>query len=183
ILIDEEHRMIPAKPGAHGMLATVTGAMGYFKDPEKTARTFTIIDDQRYVITGDWASIDEDGFAVLHGRGSNCINTGGEKVFPEEVEEAVKRHPAVDDCFVVGQPDDRFGNRVVAVVGTSADPAPTEADVRRFVRGQLAGYKVPKQVVLVPAVQRAPNGKADYGWAMDVASGAGTVARNQPGTA
>ena len=183
ILIDEDHRMLPARPGAHGMLATVTGAMGYFKDPEKTARTFTIIDDQRYVITGDWATIDEDGFAALHGRGSNCINTGGEKVFPEEVEEAVKRHPAVDDCFVVGQPDDRFGNRVVAVVGTSADPAPTGADVRQFVRGQLAGYKVPKQVVLVPAVQRAPNGKADYGWAMDVASGAGTVSLNHPGIA
>ena len=172
ILIDENHRAVPMEPGAHGMLATLSGAKGYFKDPETTARTFTTIGDQQYVITGDWATIDEDGLAVLHGRGSNCINTGGEKVFPEEVEEAVKRHAEVDDCLVVGRPDDRFGNRVVAVVGTSANPAPTEADLRQFVREQLAGYKVPKQVVLVPAVQRAPNGKADYGWATEVASGA-----------
>ena len=172
ILIDEEHRVIPSVPGAHGMLATMTSAMGYFKDPEKTAGTFTMIDDERYVVTGDWATIDDDGLAELHGRGSNCINTGGEKVFPEEVEEAVKRHPAVDDCLVVGQPDERFGSRVVAVVGTSADPAPSEADVRQFVHEQLAGYKVPKQVVLVPVVQRAPNGKADYGWASQVASDA-----------
>ena len=172
ILIDEDHRAIPTEPGAHGVLATASGAKGYFKDPEKTARTFATIDDQRYVITGDWATIDDDGLAVLHGRGSNCINTGGEKVFPEEVEEAAKRHPAVDDCLVVGQPDDRFGNRVVAVVGTTAHPEPTEADMRQFLREQLAGYKVPKQVVLVPAVQRAPSGKADYGWATEVASGA-----------
>ena len=171
ILIDEDHRAIPTEPGAHGMLASLSPAKGYFKDPQKTARTFATINDQRYVITGDWATIDDDGLAILHGRGSNCINTGGEKVFPEEVEEAVKRHPAVDDCLVVGRPDDRFGNRVVAVIGTTAHPAPNEAEVRQFLRAQLAGYKVPKQVLLVPAVQRAPNGKADYGWATEVASG------------
>lgn len=172
IILDEDQNAIPIEPGARGLIASPSGSNGYYKDPEKTARAFTTIDNKWYAITGDWVTIDEDGLAVLQGRGSNCINTGGEKVFPEEVEEAVKRHPALDDCLVIGQPDERFGNRVVAVVGTTADPAPTEADVREFVREQLAAYKVPKQVVLVPAVQRAPNGKADYGWATEIASNA-----------
>ncbi len=122
-----------------------------------------------YAVTGDMASVDADGSIRLLGRGSQCINTGGEKVYPEEVEEAVKRTPGVDDCLVVGVPDDRFGERVVAVVAVGAGEAPSEADVLASVRGQLAAYKAPKQVVFVPEVPRAPNGKADYKTARSLA--------------
>jgi 3-oxocholest-4-en-26-oate---CoA ligase len=158
----------PLAPGNDepGLLATRTAAKGYYKDPEKTARTFREIDGARYVITGDWATLHDDGTITLHGRGSNCINSGGEKIFPEEVEEALKTHPAVDDCYVVGLPDDRFGQRVVAVVGCAAG-APSEDELRAHLRDRLAGYKVPRQIVAVPQVRRAPNGKADYGWARE----------------
>jgi 3-oxocholest-4-en-26-oate---CoA ligase len=160
------------EPGSleQGLLATQTGAFGYYKDPEKTARAFREIDGQWYVITGDWATVDGDGTVRLLGRGSNCINSGGEKIYPEEVEEALKGHDGVDDCLVVGLPHERFGQQVVAVVG-SARPAPPGGDeLRRWVRSCLSGYKVPKLVVVVDSVQRAPNGKADYGWAKAVAT-------------
>jgi 3-oxocholest-4-en-26-oate---CoA ligase len=158
----------PLAPGAEepGLLATRTAAKGYYKDPEKSARTFKEIDGGWYVITGDWATLHEDGTITLHGRGSNCINSGGEKVFPEEVEEALKTHPAVDDCYVVGLPDERFGQRVVAVVGC-AETMPSEDELRGHLRDVLAGYKVPRQIQVVRHVQRAPNGKADYGWARE----------------
>ncbi|MGH2685742.1 MAG: AMP-binding protein [Actinomycetota bacterium] len=157
------------EPGSKdaGMLASPAIALGYFKDPEKTAATFREIDGRRYVLTGDWATLGTDGNVTLLGRGSQCINTGGEKVFPEEVEEAIKTHAAVDDCLVVGVPDERFGQRVVAVVGAAAGLG--ENDLREWVRDRLSGYKIPRQVVVVDRVQRAPNGKADYGWARSVA--------------
>jgi len=163
----------PVAPGTEepGLLATRTAAKGYYKDPEKSAATFREIDGASYVITGDWATLHEDGTITLHGRGSNCINSGGEKIFPEEVEEALKTHPAVDDCYVVGMPDERFGQRVVAVVGCAGD-APSEDELRAHLRDQLAGYKIPREVVVVPQVQRAPNGKADYGWARAQLAGA-----------
>ena len=166
LVLDLDDRPLSAGAPEPGLLASRTGAKGYYKDPEKTARTFKTIDGQGYVITGDWATLHEDGTITLHGRGSNCINSGGEKIFPEEVEEALKTHPQVDDCLVVGLPDDRFGQRVVAVVGC-ADGTPTEDDLRAHLRDQLAGYKIPRQVVVLPKVQRAPNGKADYGWARE----------------
>ena len=158
----------PLSPGAEepGLLATRTAAKGYYKDPEKSARTFKEIDGGWYVITGDWATLHEDGTITLHGRGSNCINSGGEKIFPEEVEEALKTHPAVDDCYVVGLPDERFGQRVVAVVGCAGE-APTEDELRAHLRDRLAGYKIPREIRVEPHVQRAPNGKADYGWARE----------------
>ena len=166
IVLDPDDR--PLQPGAPepGLLATATAARGYYKDPEKTARTFKEIDGVHYVITGDWATYHEDGTVTLHGRGSNCINTGGEKVFPEEVEEALKTHPAVDDCLVIGVPDERFGQRIVAVVGCSADEPSTD-ELREHLRSRLSGYKIPRDIVVLPHVQRAPNGKADYGWARD----------------
>ena len=159
---------LPVAPGSPepGLLATRTGAHGYYKDPEKTDRTFKQIDGNGYVITGDWATLHEDGTITLHGRGSNCINSGGEKIFPEEVEEALKTHPAVDDCYVVGVPDDRFGQRVVAVAGCASEQ-PSEDDLRGHLRQVLASYKIPRQIVVVDHVQRAPNGKADYGWARE----------------
>lgn len=169
LLVGEEGRVISHDSSEPGLLASHTSARGYYKDQEKTDRTFLEIDGGWYVLTGDWASRQPDGSITLHGRGSNCINTGGEKVYPEEVEEALKRHPDVDDCLVVGLPDDRFGQRVVAVVGVRSGAEADEGVLRSFVHDHLAGYKNPKQIVVVDAVRRAPNGKADYGWAREAA--------------
>ena len=151
----------------------VPGAIpvGYFRDEAKSAATFREVDGIRYSFPGDWATVEADGSLTLLGRGSQCINTGGEKVFPEEVEEALKRHPAVEDGLVFGVPDERFGQRVVAVVSPAvpvagADPvAPADLDGAAVVdalRTELSDYKVPRQVVVVDEVPRAPNGKADY---------------------
>ncbi|NNF55814.1 MAG: AMP-binding protein [Acidimicrobiales bacterium] len=134
--------------------------LGYFKDPEKTAVTFPTIDGVRYSVPGDFATVEADGTITLLGRGSVCINTGGEKVFPEEVEEALKSHPAVSDAIVVGIPDDRFGQRVAAVVAGPNPPA--EAELISFVKSQLAHYKAPRHVLAVPSLERAANGKVDY---------------------
>jgi len=119
----------------------------------------------RYSFPGDFAKVESDGTITLLGRGSQCINTGGEKVFPEEVEEAAKRHPDVADCLVVGMPDDRFGERVVAVLALETDADPGDEALRTFMRGYIAGYKLPRDIVRVPQVLRAANGKADYKWA------------------
>ena len=124
-VVTEDGREVAPGSGERGLLASQTAAFGYFKDPEKTARTFLQLGGGSYVMTGDWATVESDGTITLLGRGSNCINSGGEKIFPEEVEEALKRHPDVDDCLVVGLPDERFGQQVVAVVGSLA-PRPTE---------------------------------------------------------
>jgi len=142
---------------------------GYYKDPEKSARTFRTVGGVRYAFPGDFARIAADGTLVLLGRGSVCINTGGEKVFPEEVEEALKAHDSVWDALVVGIPDERFGERVVGVI--SAHPGRTIDDdaVIDFARTRLAGYKLPRHLLTVDTVQRAANGKADYQWARQTA--------------
>lgn len=166
----------PVTPGSDeiGMVATSGNVpLGYYKDPEKSARTFRTIDGVRYSFPGDYAQVQADGTITLLGRGSQCINTGGEKVFTEEVEEAAKRHPSVRDCLVVGLPDERFGNRVVAVLSIDADAEAMDDDaLRGFMREHLAGYKLPRQIVRVTEVQRAPNGKADYKWAKATAEAA-----------
>jgi fatty-acyl-CoA synthase len=143
--------------------------VGYYKDPEKTETTFPTINGRRWSIPGDWASVEEDGSITLLGRGSECINTGGEKVFPEEVEEALKINPLVIDCNVVGIPDERWGQAVTAVVEIKADATLKEAELLKDVKERLAGYKVPKSVVFVEKLKRGPNGKSDYRWARDVA--------------
>jgi acyl-CoA synthetase (AMP-forming)/AMP-acid ligase II len=135
--------------------------LGYFKDPDKSARTFRTIDGVRYAIPGDLAQVAADGTLILLGRGSQVINSGGEKIFPEEVEEAVKRVPGVRDCLVVGIDDERFGQAVTAVAATDGAVL-DEADVIAHVKTQLARYKAPKRVVFIPEVPRSPNGKADY---------------------
>ena len=145
---------------------------GYFKDPEKSARTFRVIDGTRYAFPGDMATFDENGNMVLLGRGSQVINTGGEKVFPEEVEEAVKRYPGMRDCLVVGLPDDKFGQRIVAVASAEAGADTDESKVIAHVKSELSHYKAPKQVVFVATVPRAPNGKADYPGAKKIAEDA-----------
>jgi acyl-CoA synthetase (AMP-forming)/AMP-acid ligase II len=141
----------------------------YHNDPEKTAKTFVDVGGTRYAMSGDMATVEADGTITLLGRGSQCINTGGEKVFPEEVEAALREHDAVYDVLVVGAPDDRWGQRVVAIVQPAAGASPTADELREHCRTRIAGYKVPKDVLFVDRVVRSPSGKADYRWAADVA--------------
>ena len=168
IVITDEGEHVKAGSGDMGKIGT-SGLvpLGYFKDPEKSAATFKEIDGVRYSFPGDYALVEEDGTITLLGRGSNCINTAGEKVYPEEVEEAVKRHPNIDDCLVVGVEDPRFGQRVVALASYNKNTIVDEQDLIKFTREHLAGYKLPKQVLFVEEVMRAPNGKANYKWAKE----------------
>jgi fatty-acyl-CoA synthase len=136
--------------------------LGYYRDEKKTAETFKFIDGRRWSIPGDWCKVNEDGSLRLLGRGSVCINTGGEKVYPEEVEETLKTHPAVVDAVVVGVPSQRWGEAVVAVVKLEDGARTSEEGLRAHVRRHLAAYKTPKHVVFVGDVGRAPSGKADY---------------------
>src|SRR5262249_44791751 len=143
--------------------------VGYYNDPEKTAATFVERDGVRWVLTGDVATVLDDGSIQLLGRGSMCINTGGEKVFPEEVEGVLLGHPAVYDAIVVGVPDPRWGGRVTAVLQVPPGHDLDDDALIEHCRSQLAGYKLPRSIVAVEAVQRSPVGKADYGWAKEIA--------------
>jgi len=136
--------------------------LGYYKDEKKSAETFKTYQGRRWSIPGDWCTVNTDGTLNLLGRGSVCINTAGEKVYPEEVEEALKTHPAVADALVVGLPDEKWGESVTGVVTLEAGKQATEAELRAHVRERLAGYKTPKRIVFTAAPMRAPNGKADY---------------------
>jgi acyl-CoA synthetase (AMP-forming)/AMP-acid ligase II len=142
--------------------------VGYYKDAAKTAATFVEFDGVRWAIPGDRAVIEDDGTITVLGRGSQCINTGGEKVFPEEVEAVLKSHPDVFDAIVVGVPDDRFGEAVAAVVAPRAGRTPTLDELVAHARGALAGYKLPKRLLLVDEVARTPAGKPNYRWAKDL---------------
>jgi acyl-CoA synthetase (AMP-forming)/AMP-acid ligase II len=156
-------------PGEVGRLARAGHVpLGYFGDEAATAATFPVIDGVRWAVLGDMARIEDDGSIVVLGRGSTCINTGGEKVFPEEVEQALKSHPRVFDAVVAGVPDDRFGERVAAVVRLRDEDGVDAEELRTHCRAMLAGYKVPARVVFVPEVVRSPTGKADYRWAREV---------------
>ena len=160
------------EPGSEEMGKIGTSGLvpeGYFKDEKKSAETFKEINGVRYSFPGDYATINEDGTINLLGRGSNCINTAGEKVYPEEVEEAVKKHPNVYDCLVVGLKDEKFGQRVVALASLETAGSLEEGELIDFTREQLSGYKLPKQVLFVDEVMRAPNGKANYKWAKEEA--------------
>jgi fatty-acyl-CoA synthase len=158
----EDGRRVEPGSGERGLLA-VSGYLpvGYYKDPEKTERTFRVFEGRRWSVPGDWATVEADGTLRLLGRGSQVINTGGEKVFPEEVEEAIKRFPGVRDAAVVGVPDPRFGERICAVVDMGGAPAPSLDEIAEHVRQHLARYKAPRELVVAP-VQRAANGKLDY---------------------
>ncbi len=162
-VIDDDGRDVPWGSGEMGLVAMRGHTpIGYYKDPEKSAATFRIIDGVRYSIPGDFATVDADGTVRLLGRGSQCINTGGEKVYPEEVEEVLKLHPTVADAAVVGMPDERFGEAITALVEAHAGDEISEAVLIAHVKQRLAGYKAPKRVVQVPSVGRAANGKLDY---------------------
>jgi 3-oxocholest-4-en-26-oate---CoA ligase len=169
-LFSEDGREIESGSDEPGLIAAggKLTPKGYYKDPEKSARVFRVIDGQRYAFIGDWGRLKADGTLVLLGRGSGCINTAGEKVYPEEVEEVIKTHPDVADALVVGIPDERFGQRVTAVVAP-ANPGTGVVDaINEYLTERLAGYKRPRVVVQVDAIKRAPNGKPDYAWARDV---------------
>ena len=162
-VISDDGRDIVAGSGEMGRIA-LRGRMslGYYKDADKTARTYHVIDGERWSIPGDYATVQADGSVKLLGRGSVCINTGGEKVFPEEVEEVVKLHPGVADAVVVGLPDQRFGEMVVAIVEPLDADAPSAPDVIAHVKSRLAHYKAPREVVVVGTIGRAASGKVDY---------------------
>jgi fatty-acyl-CoA synthase len=165
----DDREVTPGSDDVGMVAAGGTVPIGYYKDPDKSARTFRTIDGVRYSFPGDMAKVAADGSLILLGRGSQVINSGGEKIFPEEVEEAVKRTHGVTDCLVVGLDDERFGQAVTAVAAL-APGADVDADtVIASVKAQLAGYKAPKSVVFVAQVPRAPNGKADYRAARDLA--------------
>ncbi|MDH3294276.1 MAG: AMP-binding protein [Acidimicrobiia bacterium] len=167
----------PVAPGSGQIGRVAVGGplpLGYYKDPDKTAATWPTVNGQRWSMAGDLATVEADGTITLLGRGSNCINTGGEKVFPEEVEEALKLHPAVVDALAVGLPDKRWGQRVAAVVALrnkgAADGDPVDGPALiAFAKQHIAGYKVPKQISIVEQLQRKPNGKPDYAWAEQAA--------------
>ena len=142
---------------------------GYYKDPEKTAKTFPVIDGVRYSMPGDYCRVEADGTLILLGRGSVCINTAGEKVYPEEVEEVLKSNETVHDALVVGVPDEKWGQMVTAVVQPAEGKAVDEDALREFVRARLAGYKTPKRIITIDNIGRASNGKADYKGATDYA--------------
>ncbi len=143
---------------------------GYYKDEKKSAQTFKEIDGVRYSFPGDYAKYEQDGTITLLGRGSNCINSAGEKIYPEEVEEAIKRNDEVFDCLVVGLPDEKFGQKVIAVVSLIKNADISETKLLEATREFIAGYKLPKGIIFKDVVQRAPNGKADYKWAKDIAN-------------
>jgi acyl-CoA synthetase (AMP-forming)/AMP-acid ligase II len=169
-VLDDDLKPVVPGSGVIGRLGR-TGHIptGYLGDPEKTAATFVEADGRRWALPGDLATVEADGTIVVLGRGSLSINTGGEKVFPDEVEAALKSHDAVLDAVVVGVPDERFGERVVAVV--QARPGVTlDADaVREYLRDLLTGYKIPRSIVEIDAITRSPSGKPDYPWAKSVA--------------
>ena len=174
-VFDEMDRQVMPGSGIVGMVALSDGVpLGYYKDPEKSARTFRVIDGVRWSLPGDYATVEADGTISLLGRGSQVINTAGEKVFAEEVEETLKTHPAVEDCLVVGLADERFGQSVTAVVsvvpGTDVDHDTLGAQLIAHAKSALASYKAPRRVVVVDVVPRAANGKADYASARAMAA-------------
>ena len=169
-VVDDEGRIV-ATTGAEGTLArTGYTPIGYYGDPAKSAETFVNIDGRLWVLTGDRARIDEQGHYVVMGRGSMCINTGGEKVYAEEVEEAVRRYDAIEDVLVVGVPDECWGQKAVAVVSQAPGASFNLDNFGRVCREKLAGYKLPRAVVMSDGIRRSPAGKADYAWAKTVAA-------------
>ncbi|MFE6864740.1 acyl-CoA synthetase [Nocardia sp. NPDC057668] len=163
VLIGDDGDVLERVPGAVGKVARSGHVpLGYYRDPAKSESIFREIDGVRYVIPGDYARYEDDGTVTLLGRGSECINTGGEKVFPEEVEGALTAHPAIADALVIGIADDRFGQRVTALVQPRAGAALDLAEIDSHVRSHVAGYKAPRGYWVVEAVMRQPSGKANY---------------------
>ncbi|MGH8976598.1 MAG: acyl-CoA synthetase [Acidimicrobiia bacterium] len=171
VVLDENYDVVQPGSGVVGKMARGGNVpLRYHKDPEKSAATFVEVDGKRFAVSGDFAVVEEDGTMTLLGRGSVCINSGGEKIYPEEVEAALKAHPDVFDAVVVGVPDERWGERVAAVVQPRAGRQPTVDALGEHCRTLVAGYKVPREVHLVGEIERSPSGKPDYPWAKKVAT-------------
>jgi acyl-CoA synthetase (AMP-forming)/AMP-acid ligase II len=167
-----DDKLEPVRPGSGVIGRLARGGnvpLGYYKDPKKTAETFVEVAGRRWSIPGDLATVEADGSICLLGRGSTCINSGGEKIFPEEIEGVLKSHAAVFDAIVVGVPDERWGSRVAAVVQARSGHVPTLEDLAAHCREHLAGYKIPRELHLVDQVRRSPSGKPDYPWAQELA--------------
>ena len=162
VITDDGKEVLPGSGDIGRVAVKGRTPLGYYKDEAKSAATFVTIDGDRYSIPGDYATIEADGSLTLLGRGSVCINTGGEKVFPEEVEEVLKLHPSVADAVAIGVPDEKFGEAITAVVEARPGATIDEADVIAHVKGKLAAFKAPKRVLVVDSIGRAPNGKVDY---------------------
>jgi acyl-CoA synthetase (AMP-forming)/AMP-acid ligase II len=173
VVLDDELNIVQPGSGVVGRMARGGHVpLRYHKDPEKSAATFvTAADGRRYSIPGDFATVGEDGSMTLLGRGSQCINSGGEKIYPEEVESALKAHAAVFDAVVVGVPDERWGERVAAVVEVRVDTTITLEELDVHSRELIAGYKVPRELHVVAKIERSPSGKPDYRWAKKIATG------------
>ncbi len=170
-MLNENDQLVEPGSGDVGMLAVQEGIpFAYYKDPEKSAKTFRRVNGVDYCFPGDFATVEADGKITLLGRGSVCINTGGEKVFPEEVEEVIKAMPGIKDCLVVGLPDSKYGERVTALVTCQAGLPTSEQGIIDQAHKNLSGYKIPKQVFMVEMILRGPNGKADYKWAKQQAA-------------
>jgi 3-oxocholest-4-en-26-oate---CoA ligase len=168
VVLDDEGNEVKPGSGVRGIIAKRGNIpVGYYKDEKKTAETFRTINGVRYAIPGDYAQVEEDGTVTMLGRGSVSINSGGEKIYPEEVEAALKGHPDVFDALVVGVPDPRYGQHVAAVVQPRDGTRPTLAELDSFVRSEIAGYKVPRSLWYVDEVKRSPAGKPDYRWAKE----------------
>ncbi|WP_448808531.1 AMP-binding protein [Agromyces bauzanensis] len=162
VLFDADHREVPVVPGAVGILAYGgSQPKGYYKDPAKTAETFPVIDGRRYVMPGDYARVLDDGSIELLGRGSAVVNTGGEKIYPAEVEEVLLSHPAVLDAVVFGTPDPAWGEVVTAAVVVAESPVVTPSQLIEHVGSVLAGYKKPKRIIVRDSLERSPSGKVD----------------------
>jgi acyl-CoA synthetase (AMP-forming)/AMP-acid ligase II len=177
VVFDENLKLVEPGSGVIGKIARAGDIpLGYYNDPQKTAEVFIEVDGRRYVMPGDYATVEEDGSITLLGRGSIVINSGGEKIFPEEVESAVRSHPDVMDAIVFGAPDERWGQTVAAIVQPRAGhEAPTLESIQEHCRASIAGYKVPRRLHVVDAVERAPSGKPDYRWAAAIVSAAPTA--------
>ncbi|BBA90455.1 Long-chain-fatty-acid--CoA/3-oxocholest-4-en-26-o ate--CoA ligase [Mycobacterium pseudoshottsii JCM 15466] len=168
VVLDEEGNEVKPGSGVRGIIAKKGNIpVGYYKDEKKTAETFKTINGVRYAIPGDYAMVEADGTVTMLGRGSVSINSGGEKIYPEEVEAALKGHPDVFDALVVGVPDPRYGQHVAAVVAPRPGSRPSLAELDGFVRSAIAGYKVPRSLWFVDEVKRSPAGKPDYRWAKE----------------
>ena len=177
VVFDED--LVQVEPGS-GVIGKIARSgdipVGYYNDPVKTAETFITVDGTRYVMPGDFATVEADGSITLLGRGSVVINSGGEKIFPEEVESAVRSHPAVTDAIVCGAPDERWGQTVAEIIAPRPGQSASLAEIQEHCRTHIAGYKLPRRLFIVESIQRSPSGKPDYRWATDI------VERQTPAT-
>ncbi len=162
VILDEDNRLIAPQPGVVGRIAIRPPIpLRYHGDPERSARVFPTIDGRRYSVPGDYIRVGDNGAIELLGRGASCINSGGEKIYPEEIEEVLKEHPAVNDVGCVGIPDLRFGQAVCVIVEPVPGASPSDTELIAFVKDRVARYKAPRTVIQVPNLERLPNGKVD----------------------